>query len=142
MLNIRQAQECIKDEVWAKRSSFYSSRKVTPPFFELDQMAAREEELRTSMPFLYGLIYQQVLPSKNNREFLMAGSPRVDVWRDVPDEVLTPSTKKDDGVGDDIEEILEAEEACFNDEIGFEVAEDGPIAHNDRAHQVRSLHVL
>lgn len=102
-------------------------------------MLAREHELRTSMPFLYGLIHQLLLPAKSNREFLIAGSRRVDVWSNVPDEDVTQSKNKPSEEGEELEETLDEQEVRFNDQIGFEEPEDRSIAHNDRANQVSLL---
>lgn len=99
-------------------------------------MAAREDYIRSSMSFLYGLIQNLLLPAKSNREYLIAGVPRFDLWTEGLEEDQNKKTVAAAATADASERSLDEEESQYNDDIVFEEPEEGEVAQNDRANQV------
>lgn len=120
-----------------------SSQKITEKFLELDQMRACEEHTKTSMPFFYNLIYNQLARGSNNREFLAAGAQPMNLWNDSSDDDMVLQLERDQGPESfsDINSTGDDEEARHDDDTSYVDEENLQVSQQNRANLVR-LEVL
>ncbi|KAH9825127.1 hypothetical protein DFH28DRAFT_1077542 [Melampsora americana] len=79
---LEEAKECLKEDMDSKPRSYFSSNKITPGFFDMEQMEARNSQIQNDIPFLYALLYNLLSTSTSSRGFLSAGAPTFDIWDD------------------------------------------------------------
>lgn len=113
----------------SKPRRFYSSNKITPDFFELDQLSARDNQIKVSMPFLWNLMYHQLSLRTNNRVVLMAGASESKGWDTLEDDDSEKEAVDDSVL--DTETVGEME--AHNDEDMVYVRVDKRKAGIDRA---------
>lgn len=130
----------MRNELQSKPPHFTSSQTITPKFTELDQMRAREEHTKTTMPLLYHLMYDQLSLGSNNRDFLASGAQTMDVWNNPVDvQIVSHSeTDEEDDSEDEMDATLTKEDARHDDDIAYMEEDNLPVLQQNRANLVGS----
>ncbi|KAH9823427.1 hypothetical protein DFH28DRAFT_880667, partial [Melampsora americana] len=80
---LAEAQVCNSSDMAAKPHSYFSTNKITSSFFETKEMQAHNTQIQSDMPFLYGVLYPQLLNATLTQGFLSTGGPCFDIWEDM-----------------------------------------------------------
>ncbi|KAH9818769.1 hypothetical protein DFH28DRAFT_861329, partial [Melampsora americana] len=123
---LAEAQECIKIDLESKPRSYFSSNKIDPGFFDTKQMEAREANIKSDMPFLYSLVYNQLSNATAATKFLTAGGPSFDTWDDMERNEHIPEISLTSEGDVDVEN-------SEHDEIEYVLGGDSSVAGRNRA---------